>query len=121
MPNLGRLMFRKNPISNRQAESWPVRGQPARSKHEMEPAHELPNEGARLHEFTLPQKLQAFTTLMTEWAPHLSASEVVFIGWLLANTVNRGKRSGAYSLPQLVNGVPNHRDGGMWTAGTGLS
>ncbi|WP_342154596.1 hypothetical protein [Methylorubrum sp. SB2] len=81
----------------------------------------MPNEGVRLHEFTLPEKQQAFVTLMTVWAPHMSASEVVFIGWLLANTVSRGKRSGAYSLPQLINGVPNHRDGGMWTAGTGLS
>ncbi|PXW51827.1 hypothetical protein BY998_13226 [Methylobacterium sp. B4] len=87
----------------------------------MEPAHSLPYDGARPHEFTLPQKLDVFATLATVWAPHLSPSEFVLVAWLLGNCIPRGKRSGVYSIPQLVDGVPNHREGGMWTAGTGLS
>ncbi|KQQ17375.1 hypothetical protein ASF59_00070 [Methylobacterium sp. Leaf121] len=65
--------------------------------------------------------MDVFATLGTVWAPHLTASEFVLVAWLLANAVPRGKRSGVYSISQFVEGVPNHRDGGMWTAGTGLS
>ncbi|ACL60241.1 hypothetical protein [Methylobacterium nodulans] len=88
----------------------------------METAHGAsPNDGVRLHEFTRSEKNEIQARLFTEWAAHLSTAETTLIGWLLANTVARGHRSGTYSLNQLINGVPKRDGSGMWTAGTGMS
>lgn len=94
---------------------------PTENLNVVRPADQRSGSGLRPEIFTPGQRRQALIKLMTVWAPYLSASEVVLVGWLLANTVCRDRPFGFYSLPQLVNGVPNHRDGGMWTAGTGLS
>lgn len=76
---------------------------------------------ARPHELPLSQKLEVFTRIATVWAAHLTPNEVCLVLWIAANTIGRGKRSGCYSLPQLVNGVPRKDGSGKWTDGTGLS
>jgi hypothetical protein len=80
-----------------------------------------PDDDTRLHEFSLPKKVEAFKRLGTVWAAHLSTYELTLVAWLMSNTLCRGKRSGTYSYPQLMGGVPNHREGGMWTGGLRIS
>jgi hypothetical protein len=67
--------------------------------------------------FTATRKLDLYQRIFLDWSSVLKPSEIVVVGWLISNTVWRGRRSGSYSLTQLTNGIPKRDGTGVWARG----
>jgi hypothetical protein len=76
--------------------------------------------GAPSQSISATQKLNAFGTLFCVWREHLTESETMLLGWLIANTINRGKTHGFYYTDQILNGIDKDDGSGRWTGGVGF-
>lgn len=88
---------------------------------EMETAYAAsPDVGSR-HDVKYPEQVEICRRMSLVWVAHLSHAEFKLVAWIVGNTILRGNRSGRYSIPQICNGIPDRRNGGMQAEGTGLS
>jgi hypothetical protein len=68
----------------------------------------------------LDQK-RAFQKLVQEWGWFLNPAEFKLAAWLMAATHGWGNEDGVFSQPQILNGIPDTKEGGWHTRGINMT